>query len=180
MGPNLIFLVFICNFLIFLFYRVRKYFAVVAILFKSSLVFYFSNGFWPTEYQLKTLIYLGFFSTYFYLLVEEIQEAYFNPNYSKNDLSLKNNLIKGFINFEKSQLKMIVTNISARGIFIYLENPTYIKGKVDGIVSFKTAKIAFSGNVVFSDGCGVGVKVDKNLNWDNLYKSLVKLKYFGW
>ena len=119
----------------------------------------------------------GFVGLYLYLFSTELKEAYFNPAFSKFDLTPSNNSVAGKLDDNSS---FYVTNLSEKGFFAsmnFASKPT--KGHIRGVINLYDESHSFDGEVVYSIKSGCGVKVVLNKNWYKLYTRVEKSRCLG-
>jgi len=172
--------IFLTNVLIFLLVSKSKYYGFAfAYLGKMILVIFSNEILFNASLLLKLVTWTGFYFLYAYHFILEINEAYFNPNYSRYDLFVKNNQISVIFD-QQTFSSFIITNMSQGGFFAKGEiDNTYLQSLQAFKVRVGASLYSLQGRIIKKESGGFGVKVVKSENWDKLYSKVEKLNILG-
>ena len=152
-------------------YLFRK--TLLLIFLEKIMVVYLSGSMSLNVSYLVTLIlWSGIVGLYLYLFSTELKEAYFNPAFSRYDLTPVSSSVSGKLDNNSS---FYVTSISEKGFFASVNNSVRtLKGPVAGVINLFDECHDFKGEIVYSTKSGCGVKVVLNKNWYKLYTRVEK------
>ncbi len=165
---------------IFLFLLTKSRFVgcFLIILQKVSIITPVALEYFDTNFIIKNLAWMGFFSTYLFQLCIELNEAYFNPNYSTYDMSLRNYHVSGYLHDIDSSF--VVTNLTRNGFFGFSSSAALNRLQiVEGCIKVLGNEYPFSGKIIDQTNSGFGVKVVIASNWDRVYLKIRNLKFLG-
>ena len=161
---------------LFLLTRSRPLGCSLIILQKILIIFPVAFEHLDTNFIIKNLFWMGFFSMYLFQLCIELSEAYFNPKFTASDMSLSNYHVSGYL--EGLDNSFVVTNLTRNGFFGF-NSSTVLKRtqNLKGCINVLGDEYPFSGKIVNQSPYGFGVKVVITSNWDKLYRKIKNLKF---
>ena len=142
---------------------------------KLLIIIYYGEIALETSVIIYLTIFIGFYVSYLYQLYLECCEAYYNPKFSKYDLSLKSYSLLG----ETDQnYKFYVTNLTEKGFYASFVDEVDLKKQKNfkGQLKLMNDSYSISGKFVHKTEVGFGVKVVFSENWDKLYLRTQKLR----
>lgn len=172
--------IFLTNILIFLLVsKSKSYGFAVAYIGKMIFIIFSNEILFNVSLLLKLVTWTGFYFLYAYHFILEISEAYYNPNYSRYDLFVKNNQIALMFDQETFS-SFVITNMSQGGFFAKGEvDSKYLQSLQGFKVQVGDSLYSLNGRIIKRESGGFGVKVVKSENWDKLYSKVEKLNIVG-
>lgn len=144
---------------------------------KSGILFF--EGF-DKVLLLLNFVYISCAFYFYQLIILELEEAFYNPNFTKRDLSVIGKLQNVKIIAEGQQIEGLVTNMDKGSLFIKTDGPQLqLPQKVKIEVQYLGRPFFIIGNIMTSYSNGVGLKIENgenssnnDLGWNELYDIL--------
>lgn len=151
-------------------------FAIVITL-KSGILFF--EGF-DKVLLLLNFVYISCAFYFYQLIILELEEAFYNPQFTKRDLTVNGKLQNVKIITEGEKVDALVTNLDKGSLFVKTSRPVLqISQRIRIEVDYLGRSFQIIGNIMTSYAGGVGVKIENgentsnnDLGWNELYDIL--------